>query len=168
INLPAAFTILMADKQNVKESEVDKNLALQRILLEQEKERTKQAEQRAIIERTKQAEQLAIIEVAKTEQLRLEKQKRDDDDKKERSKLMKIDDGQLISISTSAVKLLIHDEGYYDTFVAPYLHQLDIVSFLNDNNINVTNDMINVFAKHFYPLRSCGKIAEDAVQCIHH
>ncbi|CAF4620907.1 unnamed protein product, partial [Rotaria magnacalcarata] len=202
INLPAAFTILMADKQNVKESEVDKNLALQRILLEQEKERTKQAEQRAIIERTKQAEQLAIIEVAKqaeqraiiertkqaeqraiiertkqaeqlaiievakTEQLRLEKQKRDDDDKKERSKLMKIDDGQLISISTSAVKLLIHDEGYYDTFVAPYLHQLDIVSFLNDNNINVTNDMINVFAKHFYPLRSCGKIAEDAVQFV--
>ncbi|CAM4852353.1 unnamed protein product, partial [Rotaria magnacalcarata] len=115
INLPAAITILMADKQNVKESEVDKNLALQRILLEQEKERTKEAEQRAIIER------------ARTEQSRFEKHKRDDDENKERSKLMKIDDGQLISISTSALKLLIHDEGYYDTFVASYLHPLDIV-----------------------------------------
>ncbi|CAF1943323.1 unnamed protein product [Rotaria magnacalcarata] len=142
----------MADKQNVKESEVDKNLALQRILLEQEKERTKEAEQRAIIER------------ARTEQSRFEKHKRDDDENKERSKLMKIDDGQLISISTSALKLLIHDEGYYDTFVASYLHPLDIVPLLNDNSINVTNDMINVFAKHFYPLKSCGKIVENAVQ----
>ncbi|CAF3367902.1 unnamed protein product [Rotaria socialis] len=183
----------MADKQNVKESEVDKNLALQRILLEQEKERTKQAKQRAKEklaeqrakeklaeqrikekertqrerekERTKQAEQLARIEVARTEQLRLEKQKRDDENK-ERSKLMKTIDGQFISISTSALKLLIDESGYYDKFVAPYLYPIDIVPLLNDNNINVTNDMINIFAKHFNPLKSCGKIVEDTVQFV--
>ncbi|CAF1105503.1 unnamed protein product [Rotaria magnacalcarata] len=162
-----------SDEEGNDADVIDKKLKLENLRLKQLKEKRllaeeqrKIKEQEAIIEqwRTAQLHELAFIQGSKVEELRLQKQKRDDEEKRERSKrVKKSDNDKYVMILSSSLVEATDPNGYYNIFVKDNLYDFDIkASLITYNNVN--DDMVNIFVQHFLRFKSDRDIPENKIQ----